>query len=850
LQEYRPSEIEPKWQKAWEDDGLFKAQNESEKPKKYILTMFPYPSGALHMGHVMNYTIGDAMVRYNLMKGLHVLSPIGWDSFGLPAENAAIREGVPPAVNIRKNIDKMTSQMKRAGWGFDWDREVATSNEDYYKWTQWLFLQFYKAGLAEKKNAAVNWCPNDQTVLANEQVHEGRCERCGTTVEQRDLSQWFFLMSKYAQKLLKNHSQLGEWPERVLKMQKEWIGRSEGATVKFQIEGTDEYVEIFTTRPDTLFGVTFMSMAPQHPLIEKLVADVPNKDEIMAMVKKLRQQGTSELEMLDREKEGVFTGRHVINPVNGDRVELWVANFALMTYGTGVVMSVPAHDQRDFEFAKKYNLDIKVVIQPEGENLDPAQMTEAYIDDGAMVHSGQFDGRNNREAMSDLIVWLDEKGYGKKNINYRLRDWLLSRQRYWGAPIPIVNCDSCGEVPVPEDQLPVRLPENVEFKPTGESPLKGCEEFMNTTCPKCGGKATRDPDTMDTFVDSSWYYLRYTSATMSDTAFGAKEVNYWCPVDTYIGGIEHATMHLIYFRFFAHVLHELGHLPFNEPVKKLFCQGMVCKTAHYCETDKWLAEENVADGTCKLCGGPVKSEITKMSKTKLNVVSPEAIIEKYGADTMRMYILSDNPPDRDQVWSEEGVQGISRFMNRLWDTVQTIIDLRKEKGDSYSGDAGEDKKVRFIAHQTLERCIQAYEETWQFNTAIARIMELLNALRKSASKISAGVALEASQILLKMVAPVAPHITEELWLQLGLDGGVFDTAIPSVDTSAMVQDEITIVVQINGKLRDQFTAPVDIDQESMKEKALGLEKIQGYIEGKTVRKVIAVPGKLVNIVAN
>lgn len=848
MSKYNPSAIEPKWQERWKEQNLFKAERDTSKPKRYILSMFPYPSGKLHMGHVMNYTIGDVIVRYSIMKGYSVLSPIGWDSFGLPAENAAIREGIHPSENIRTNIDSMKAQMLRAGWGFDWTRELATSSEGYYRWTQWLFLQFYKAGLVEKKKAPVNWCPNDKTVLANEQVHDGRCERCGTAVEQRDLEQWFFLMSRYAEKLLENHKKLKNWPERVLKMQKEWIGRSEGARVEFRLEGSDRIIPVFTTRPDTLFGVTFMSMAPQHPMIEELIDGLPNRNEIRESVRLMRLQGTSEIDIASREKEGVFSGRYVINPVNGDRVPLWIANFVLMSYGTGVVMAVPAHDQRDYEFAVKYGIQVKVVIQPKGQRLDPASMSCAYIDDGIMVNSDIFNGRNNREAMPDIISWLKEKSYGEGTVNYRLKDWLLSRQRYWGVPIPFIYCKKCGIVPVPEDQLPVKLPHDVAFKPTGESPLKECSKFMNTSCPKCGGEATRDPDTMDTFVDSSWYYLRYTSPDCSIAPFNHGDVSHWCPVDIYIGGIEHATMHLIYFRFFALVLNELGLIDFDEPVDLLFCQGMVCKTAYYCEKDKWIPEDQVEDGVCRKCGGAVKSEITKMSKTKLNTISPEEIIGRYGADTMRMYVLSDNPPDRDQVWSEEGVQGISRFLNRLWDTLSELAPKLTADQNCISAAGLNDAELRRITHNSLLRCTQDIENNWQFNTAIARIIELLSAIRRLSASVSSAVLKESCEVLIKLIAPIAPHIAEEFWEKLGYKESVFAPGMPKVDQAALHSSEATVVVQINGKLRARFSAPSDAKREELERSALELEKIKQLLEGKQPKKVVVVPGKLVNIV--
>ena len=853
MTKYIPSEIEPKWQQRWNDEKLFSVKTDTARPKKYVLNMFPYPSGALHMGHVMNYTIGDVIVRRSIMQGYHVLSPIGWDSFGLPAENAAIREGIHPADNIKINIDRMRIQMKRAGWGFDWDREIATSHEGYYHWTQWLFLQFYKAGLVKKKHAPVNWCPNDKTVLANEQVHDGRCERCGTPVEQRDLDQWFFLMSNYAQRLLDNHKKLDGWPERVLKMQKEWIGKSEGATVRFKLENSNHSLEVFTTRPDTLWGVTFLSMAAQHPLVDSLISDHPDAKNVAATVKKMRMLGTSDLEVLNREKEGVFTGKYVINPVNGDRVPLYIANFVVMSYGTGVVMAVPAHDQRDFEFARKYDIPVKVVIEPAAdEHLDPISMTEAYTADGCMTASGDFSGRNNREAMADIISYLDGKGFGGRKITYRLRDWLLSRQRYWGAPIPIVYCDHCGEVPVPEEQLPVLLPRDVSFKPTGESPLLESASFMQATCPKCNGPARRDADTMDTFVDSSWYYLRYASAREESSPFSRRDVDYWCPVDTYIGGIEHATMHLIYVRFFTMVMKDFGLVPFEEPVKNLFCQGMICKMAHYCEVDKWLPEDKVSDGKCLICGGPVVSEVTKMSKTKLNVVSPEQIIEAYGADTLRFCVLADNPPDRDQLWSDEGVQGSSRFLHRLWDTIgellPRIVSASLPDEPMLAGLSKVDKDLRFATHSALMRATQGIETNWQFNTAIARIIELTNTVRKLGSGASGPVLREACETILLLIAPMTPHLAEELWEQLGYGTSIFRHPLPEVDPAALVMDEVPIVVQVNGKLRGTFTASPEEPREALERRALEFDKVQPHLTGKTIRKVIVVPGKLVNIV--
>jgi len=850
---YDPATIEPKWQEYWEKAGLFRAERDESKPKYYILTMYPYPSGALHMGHVINYTIGDVLVRYRLMRGYNVFSPMGWDSFGLPAENAAIRLDVPPADFTRQNIDKMRDQMRRAGWGYDWRREIATSHPGYYRWTQWLFLKFYEAGMAVRKRAPVNWCPSCTTVLANEQVIDGRCERCNDTVEQRDLEQWFFTMSRDAQRLLDNHEQLREgWPDNVLKMQQEWIGRSEGARIDFTIAETGEKLSCFTTRPDTLYGVTFMSLAPEHPIIEKLVKGAPREQEVMAAVRKMRRQGTAERERVDMDKEGVFTGCHVINPVNGDRVPLWVANFALMTYGTGAVMAVPAHDQRDFEFARKYGLPIKAVIKPEDRDLDPAEMKEAYVEDGVQVNSGPFDGLPNRAAMKKIAEHLAENGWGEATVHYRLRDWLLSRQRYWGAPIPIVYCEKCGIVPVPEDALPVLLPEEVAFRSEGESPLATCEEFVNTACPQCGAAARRETDTMDTFVDSSWYFLRYVSPRDEAQPWDPAAAEQWLPVDQYIGGIEHATMHLIYFRFFTHVLSDLGLIDFEEPALRLFCQGMVCKEAHYCANCKWVAEAGVESGKCEKCGGPVQSEIAKMSKTKLNVVSPDEIMNAYGADTLRLYILSDSPPERDTVWSEQGLMGASRFISRLWNTVQEHVeaDGAAEPVRVPSDDASTaDRDLLRAAHQTIRSATDDIDREMHYNTAIARVTELLNALRNARGQASPGALRFAAETIVKLISPIVPHIAEELWQSLGNEPSIFGTPWPEHAEEALATQTITIPVQVNGKVRSHLTAAPDASPNEWEQLARSDEKVQAHTQGKQIVKVIVVGKKLVNVVA-
>ncbi len=855
---YSPSQIETRWQKAWADSRLFAANPDSPENKFYCLTMYPYPSGVLHMGHVINYTLGDVVVRYKLLRGFNVVSPMGWDSFGLPAENAAIRTGVHPHDFTEKNIARMTEQMHRAGWGYDWNRELATSHQDYYKWTQWFFLQFYRKGLAVKKTAPVNWCESCQTVLANEQVKDAGCERCGTEVVQHDMSQWFFTMSRYAQRLLDGHKQLkGKWPDAVIAMQEEWIGRSEGASVTFKVKETGEDLPIFTTRPDTLFGVTFMSLAPEHPMIEKLVAGTEHEERVMPAVLEMRKQGTSERELADREKVGVWTGCHVINPVNGEEVPLWVANFALMSYGTGAVMAVPAHDQRDFEFARKYDIPIKVVIQPDGTELDPAAMEEAYVDPGTMVGSGPFDGRNNVEAMSDIIKWLGEQGHGEGTVNYRLRDWLISRQRYWGAPIPIVYCDDCGTVPVPEEALPVLLPKDVQFSSEGGNPLATSESFVNCDCPECGRPAKRETDTMDTFVDSSWYFLRYCDPANAGQAFDPEQVKKWMPVDQYIGGIEHATMHLIYARFFTMVLKDLGLIDFEEPFARLFCQGMVCKTAYYCETHKWLHEDQVdgerkgdeiIGGKCTECGKPVRSEMTKISKSKLNVVDPDAMFDKFGTDTVRLYMLSDAPPDKMQIWSASGINGSWRMLNRLWTMALENIDAMAPAGtpisDSLDGDS---KALRRKAHQCIMRVTHAIEGGFHFNTAIASCNELLNQFRAAKGPIDPAVLREVFETVVRVLAPIVPHFSEELWNRMGHPESIFTAGWPEADPGIAAEEELEVPIQVNGKVRGRIMVAVGISREDLEKAAMDSADIQKHLEGKTVRKVIVVPGKLVNI---
>jgi leucyl-tRNA synthetase len=875
--------IEPRWQSRWAEAGLFKMRGKGEP--YYCLMMYPYPSGVLHMGHIINYSIGDAIVRYHLKRGKDVLSPMGWDSFGLPAENHAIRTGTPPAVSTRKSIGAMREQLVRAGFGYDWSREIATSHPGYYRWTQWIFLKLFENGLAFRKMAPVNWCPSCQTVLANEQVHDGACERCGTAVEQKDLEQWFFRMSAFAEKLLEGHKQLeGKWPERVLKMQKDWIGRSEGSRLDFEVvaPGSKAHglkLSVFTTRPDTAYGVTFMSLAPEHPMVPDLVRGTPHEREVLDACRRMRNQDAITRTSEESEKEGVWTGRHVRNPFDGSLSELWVANYALMDYGSGAVMAVPAHDQRDFLFARKYKLPVKVVIQPEGDRLSPDAMKAAHPGEGVQVGSGPFDGiRTRAEAVRKMTEHARERGFGDFTVNYRLKDWLLSRQRYWGAPIPIIYCKSCGIVPVPEKDLPVMLPEDVEFRPTGESPLALSKSFASATCPRCSGEARREFDTMDTFVDSSWYFLRYLSPRDEDEPFDRKALSAWLPVDQYVGGIEHANMHLIYSRFLTKALHDLGMLPFDEPFESLFCQGMVCRMAYRCEEHKWLAEDevNLEQLTCKHCGRKVEADMRAMSKTKKNGVSPDELFERYGADTVHTAILFLGPPDKAIEYNERGVQGIHRFLWRLWDTVEERLPAIEGvrpfpamlpgspailpgsptilPGLPGGGAPPEPwRTVRRKCHEILARVTDAFESrTFGFNTSISGIMEVVNAVREAgmpADPPAKAVLREVLETVVHMISPFAPHVAEELWRALGHDDPtLFRVPWPPVDELALRVDEVEIAIQVNGKVRARATVEKGLDEARAFALAEKLDAIRPQIEGKEVVFRKWVPDKLLNIV--
>ncbi|MDI6601474.1 MAG: leucine--tRNA ligase [Thermoanaerobacteraceae bacterium] len=819
--DYNFEVIEDRWQEYWKSSNFYKASEESDKPKYYALEMFPYPSGKLHMGHVRNYSIGDVIARYKRMRGYNVLHPMGWDAFGLPAENAAIKNGIHPSIWTWNNIDNMRSQLKRLGISYDWDREVATCHPGYYKWTEWMFLQLYKNGLAYKKKSFVNWCPSCKTVLANEQVVDGECERCGTVVRKKELEQWFFKITDYAERLLEGLERLPGWPDKVKIMQRNWIGKSEGAEINFQLE-TGDMVSIFTTRPDTIFGVTYIVLAPEHPLVSKLIKGTVYEKSVNDYVYELQAMNEITRTSTETEKSGMFIGSYAINPLNNERIPVWIANYVLMEYGTGAVMGVPAHDERDFEFARKYNLPIRVVIQPEGKTLTPETMESAYVDDGIMVNSPGFDGITSADMMEKIKGYIEDKGYGKRKVNYKLRDWLISRQRYWGAPIPIIYCDHCGTVPVPEEDLPVLLPEDVVFTGKGESPLAECESFVNTTCPKCGRPAKRETDTMDTFMCSSWYFERYTDPRNEVMPFDYDKVKYWMPVDQYVGGVEHAILHLMYSRFFTKFLYDIGLVPVDEPFTNLLTQGMVLK-----------------DGA-------------KMSKSKGNIVSPEDIIAKYGADTTRLFVLFAAPPERDLEWSDQGVEGCYRFLNRVFKQVTDMKDKYIKNDWKFDDLDEEDKKLRYKTHSTIKKITQDMDGRFGFNTAISAIMELSNTLNDYLSvkqdNSNMNVVSELIYNALIMLAPFAPHITEELWHDIGYEGSIHHMAWPEWDERALVQDEIEIVIQINGKVRGKLNVPAEADDEAVKMLALENEKIKSYIHDKSIKNMVVVPKKLINIV--
>lgn len=811
---YDFKKIEQKWQKIWEEQKIYKVYEDTKKPKYYCLEMFPYPSGKLHMGHVRNYSIGDVVARYKRMNGYNVLHPMGWDAFGLPAENAAIKHKIHPAKWTWDNINNMKRQLKELGISYDWDREVATCHPDYYKWTQWFFLKLYEMGLAYRKKAYVNWCPSCATVLANEQVVDGKCERCGTEVGKKNLEQWFFKITEYAEELLEDLKKLPGWPEKVKIMQQNWIGKSEGVEVYFTVEKTNDKIAVFTTRPDTIFGVTYLVLAPEHPLVNTLCEGTPYEKEVKEFQKKMEKLNEITRTSTETEKEGLFIGAYAINPVNNERIPIWIANYVLLDYGTGAVMGVPAHDQRDFEFAKKYNLPIKLVIKPAEGDWKTEEMEKAFTDEGVLINSGTFTGMQSEEAKKEIGKFMEQRGIGKITINYKLRDWLISRQRYWGAPIPIIYCEKCGIVPVPEEQLPVLLPENVEFNPKGTSPLLLCEEFLNTTCPKCNSPAKRETDTMDTFMCSSWYYYRYTDPKNSEKPFDETKLKYWMPVDQYIGGVEHAILHLMYSRFFNKAMRDAGLVHVDEPFTNLLTQGMVLK-----------------DGA-------------KMSKSLGNIVSPEEIVEKYGADTARLFILFASPPEKDLEWSDQGVEGCFRFLSRVWRLVEEL----SEKFAEPVKNEHIDKNARRLIHKTIKKVTTDIEERFNFNTAISAIMEMVNGINSLKEEISGDVVKEAAENLLLMLAPFAPHITEELWERIGNKGSIHLMSWPKYDEKAILEEEVEVVVQVNGKVRAKILVPADITEKELESTAMSNEKISSYLQNKQIIKIITVPNKLVNIV--
>ena len=818
-EKYNFAEIEKKWQKIWEENDAFHVTEDPDKEKYYVLEMFPYPSGKLHMGHVRNYSIGDVIARFRSMKGYNVLHPMGWDGFGLPAENAAIKNNVAPADWTWANIHDMQDQLRGMGLSYDWDREVATCHPEYYRWMQWIFIQFFNKGLAYKKESQVNWCPSCQTVLANEQVVDGCCERCGTAVGKKDLSQWYFRITDYADRLLENLDDLPGWPEKVKTMQRNWIGKSHGAEVTFTVQDREETLTVFTTRVDTIYGTTFMVLAPEYPDVLNMVEGTEYEADVRAYIDKCAHMSEIERTSTTNEKTGVFIGRYAVNPFTNKPMPIYISDYVLMGYGTGAVMGVPAHDQRDFDFAKKFGLEIIPVIDPQDPEIDLNDLKEAAAAEGIVINSGEFSGMNNKDAIQKIAEVAEERGIGRKTINYRLRDWLISRQRYWGTPIPMIYCDSCGWVPEKEENLPVLLPTDVEFTGKGESPLATSRTFADTVCPCCGRPAKRELDTMDTFLDSSWYFLRYTDARNEKEAFSKEKADYWMNVDQYIGGVEHAILHLMYARFFQMALHDLGLTDQEEPFRNLLTQGMVIK-----------------DGA-------------KMSKSLGNVVSPAEIIEKYGADTARLFILFAAPPERELDWSDRGVEGSFRFLNRVYRVVYEFTDGYKNAPKEWTIGNDADRKLNYTLNYTIKKVTEDAGDRFSFNTAISAIMELVNEMYKyREGEINDGLYAEVIRNLILLLAPFVPHITEEMWEHLGGEGYVYEQTWPDFDPEALVKDTVEIMVQINGKNKTKIDIPGDATRDDMIAIAGENEAIKELTEGKNVVKTIAVPGRLINIV--
>ncbi len=864
-QRYQPQTIEPKWQKYWKENKSFKVQKETSKEKYYLLEMFPYPSGKIHIGHVRNYTIGDVVVRYKRMKGFNVIHPMGWDAFGMPAENAAIDNNTHPAAWTYENIRSMREQLKKMGFSYDWDREIATCHPEYYRWEQWLFLKMLEKKMAYRKESYVNWCEKCQTVLANEQVEQDKCWRCSQIVHQKKLWQWFFKITDFAEDLLVHCDKLPGWPDKVTTMQKNWIGKSIGSELKFKIHGKDEDIVVFTTRPDTVFGATFMCLAPEHPLVESLSKGSDQEELVKSFVKKISSQERSAEGLEKYEKEGVFTGAFCINPATKEKIPVYTANFVLMEYGTGAIMSVPAGDQRDFDFARKYNLEIIPVVQPEGEELDGKIMEEAYTGDGIIVNSGEFNGLDSKDAMDIMTDWLEKKGRGKKTISFRLRDWGISRQRYWGTPIPVIHCPDCGVVPVPEADLPIKLPENVNLLEKGGSPLPTLDYFTKVTCPHCKREdAKRDTDTMDTFVESSWYYLRYCSPRYEKGMFDPEAVKYWAPVDQYIGGVEHAVLHLLYSRYFMRVLNNLGMIDFKEPFTRLLTQGMVCKETMTCPEHGYLFPEQAQRNEnnnfkCTMCKSDVEiGRVIKMSKSKKNVVDPNELLEQYGADVTRLFCLFAAPPERDLEWNEDGVEGSNRFVNRVWrlalDCVEKMGGIEPYTGAASDLSSSKAKDLYIKANQTIKKVSDDIDQSFHFNTAISAVMELVNNLYAvdldSAANEQKQVIVFCLENIILLLSPITPHFCEELFLRMGKQGSILAQSWPVYREDSLTTDEILIVVQVNGKLRAKITMGADSDEALIEKTALADEKIQKYIKDKTLKKVIVIRKKqtLVNIV--
>ena len=795
---YPFKEIEEKWQRAWQKDKAFSAQDDPAKKKYYLLEMFPYPSGKIHMGHVRNYTIGDVAARYKMMQGFSVLHPMGFDAFGQPAENAAIKNKTKPDIWTHKCIEWMKVELRRMGFSYDWEREVSTCDSTYYKWNQWIFLKMFERGLAYKKASSVNWCPSCETTLANEEVIEGGCWRCHSKVEQKDLEQWFLKITAYKERLLEDLGQLKDWPERVLAMQANWIGKSQGVEIFFRTRGTDKIIPVFTTRVDTIFGATYIVLAPEHPFVKEIIKNSPKEKEILKFIEKVSKESKIVRTSSDVKKEGVFTGAYAVNPVNNEEVPIWVADYVLMEYGTGAIMAVPTHDQRDFLFAKEHGLPMRIVIQPAGAEKKIEELSEAYEGDGVQVNSGKFNGLSNQEAKTKIAEWMEKEGIGKIQTHWRLRDWLISRQRYWGTPIPFIYCPKCGVVPVPYEDLPVELPQDAPFTGEGGSPLGKVESFVNVKCPKCKSPGRRETDTMATFFDSSWYFLRFCSPLFDKEPFDKNKARYWMPVDQYIGGIEHAILHLLYSRFFTKFFKDLGMIDFDEPFQRLLTQGMVLK-----------------DGEV-------------MSKSRGNVVDPDSIIKNYGADTIRLFILFAAPPETELEWDDRGIEGASKFLNRVW----RIQDNLKDQADP--------SLIR-ILHRTIKKVSEDFRD-FKFNTAIASLMELTNAIYQS------GADRQVFMRLIIMLAPIVPHFAEELWQSLGNKQSIFKAEWPKYDPSLLVEDIVVMVIQVNGKVRSKIEVPAAVSEDRLKELVLSDEKLKPWLQNKPVKNLIIVPQKLVNIV--